>query len=508
MQLGAIVYNLRRYLRVLYMLLMKKVHFIVTTVLVLINVQAIAQNRISVTGKVSNIDGALLPNAVISLSKQNTIATTNRFGEFDLGKIFTNDSVLVNIPGYQSTTAPVSSEINFTLYPTSDIRKRINNSRQGEIVFIPSGIHYLYPDFRSDSTIGVHIRNKRDLTIRGEIGSEIRMRWLNADIIRISGSQNIYLENLIIGHHNPNKEISERTTILVEESNNIVINNTKIDGSGKVGISALESKDIVIDNSSISNNRDFAFVFSECIDISIKKTLIKDNGDIMSNDEHNVEMIENTLKVGGYFVPEFVFVHGGAIEILDESIIPPPEPQLLKAGDLFVGKTEVTFDQYDGFCEATGRLKPDDSEWGRGDSPVINITIEDAKAYCEWLSTLLNKKIRLPNSKEWEYAARGGKKGGDDNQYSGSNIIGQVAWCKFNSDSRTHKVAQKKPNELNIFDMSGNVYEYCSDRMDSLLVLKGGSWANGGVGCRLADHVVSEVGFWDDNIGFRCFQER
>jgi len=55
---------------------------------------------------------------------------------------------------------------------------------------------------------------------------------------------------------------------------------------------------------------------------------------------------------------------------------------------------------------------------------------------------------------------------------------------------------------------SGNVYEFCSDRIDSLLVLKGGSWINDGVGCRVADHVVSEVDFWDDNIGFRCFQDK
>jgi len=173
MQLGAIIYNLIGYLRGLYMLLMKKVHFIVTIALILINVPVIAQNRISVTGKVSNIDGKLLADAVLSLSKQNKIATSNRFGEFDLGKIFTNDTVIVNIPGYQSINVPVSSEINFTLYPTSEIRERINNARQGEIVSIPSGIHYLYPDFRSDSTIGVHITNKRDLTIRGETGSEI-----------------------------------------------------------------------------------------------------------------------------------------------------------------------------------------------------------------------------------------------------------------------------------------------------------------------------------------------
>ena len=77
---------------------------------------------------------------------------------------------------------------------------------------------------------------------------------------------------------------------------NIVINNTNIDGSGKVGINARESNGIVIDNSSIINNRDFAFLFSECSSISIKETLIEDNGEIMSNEERNVEMIENTLK--------------------------------------------------------------------------------------------------------------------------------------------------------------------------------------------------------------------
>ena len=52
--------------------------------------------------------------------------------------------------------------------------------------------------------------------------------------------------------------------------------------------------------------------------------------------------------------------------------------------------------------------------------------------------------------------------------------------------------------------MSGNVYEFCGGIEDSMIVLKGGSWVNSGVGCRLSDHVVSKVDFWDDNIGFRC----
>ncbi|SVA37534.1 uncharacterized protein METZ01_LOCUS90388 [marine metagenome] len=492
----------------LLMSLVKKVHLIISIVIIMASAPVVAKNKILVTGKVSDVDGMVLANAELSLTRQSKLATSNHFGEFDLGKIFTNDTVLVNIPGYQPSSALVASEIYFTLYPESEIREKIYNAREGEIVTITAGKHYLFPKFNSDSTLGLHIRNKRNLTIRGEPGAEIRLRWLSADLLRISGSQNIILENIIFGNHNPDSQPFSTNTIIIEESDNIIIKNCTIDGSGKVGISGIDSRSIHIDNCHVHDNRDFAFSFDKCNGVSIKESLIADNGEIMLNNETNVEMIENTLKVKGYFVPEFVFVEGGSIEILDESIIPPPPTQYLTSGNLYVGRTEVTFNQYDGFCEATGREKPDDSEWGRGDYPVFNITIEDAKAYCSWLSGLVQKNIRLPSSKEWEYAARGGKKGGDDKQFSGSNTIEYVAWCKYNSDKKPHEVGQKKPNELNIYDMSGNVYEFCSDRIDSLLVLKGGSWANGGVGCRLVDHVVSEVEFWDDNIGFRCFQDK
>ena len=74
---------------------------------------------------------------------------------------------------------------------------------------------------------------------------------------------------------------------------------------------------------------------------------------------------------------------------------------------------------------------------------------------------LLSKTIRLPNVEEWEYAARGGVNGGDDKFYSGSNILEDVSWCKFNSNERTQPVGLKKSNELGIYDMSGNVYEFC-----------------------------------------------
>ena len=96
--------------------------------------------------------------------------------------------------------------------------------------------------------------------------------------------------------------------------------------------------------------------------------------------------------------------------------------------------------------------------------------------------------------------------GGDDKFYSGGNNIEDVSWCKFNSNDRSQPVGLKIANELGIYDMSGNVYEFCSGVQDSMIILKGGSWANSGVGCRLSDHVVSKVDFWDDNIGFRCIE--
>lgn len=71
-----------------------------------------------------------------------------------------------------------------------------------------------------------------------------------------------------------------------------------------------------------------------------------------------------------------------------------------------IGITEVTFTQYDSFCEDTGREKPDDSDWGRGQRPVINVSWQDAVAYTQWLSRRTGQIYRLPTDAEWEYAAQ------------------------------------------------------------------------------------------------------
>ena len=223
---------------------------------------------------------------------------------------------------------------------------------------------------------------------------------------------------------------------------------------------------------------------------------------------------DTVTTVGGM---DFIFVEGGTFQMGRVN------RHSVTVSDYSISKTEVTFEQYDAFCDATGRDKPFSESWGRGDRPVINVSWHDAVAYCEWMTIQTGKTYRLPTEAEWEYAARGGNKS-KGYTYSGSNNLDAVAWYANNSNRKTQTVAQKKPNELGLYDMSGNVWEWCSDwysdsyyrsspkndpqgpNSGSRRVLRGGGWyfkCGSGSRCRVAYRRRYSPVNRNDSLGFR-----
>lgn len=157
----------------------------------------------------------------------------------------------------------------------------------------------------------------------------------------------------------------------------------------------------------------------------------------------------------------------------------------------YFGAFEVTYNEYKRFIEATGYItdseKPDsinlksglppralkNGTWNKNrdgslipltDSlkPVGNISWNDAVAYLKWLSKMTGKDFRLPTEAEWEFAAKGGIKS-KGYKFAGGNNLNEVAWYRQNSDLMVHRGGLKLPNELGIYDMAGNVREWCSD---------------------------------------------
>lgn len=197
-------------------------------------------------------------------------------------------------------------------------------------------------------------------------------------------------------------------------------------------------------------------------------------------------------------------------------------------GNYYISNHELTFKEYDAFCAATRRELPNDRGWGREERPVIYVSWYDAVEYCNWRSEkehlskcytingenvtcdFTKKGYRLPTEAEWEYAARSG---GGSQRYAGtddlSSLLLYANFCdvtctsneKYNDGYEyTAPVKQYKPNAKGLYDMSGNVWEWCWDwygaysskdiygaSSGSYRVNRGGSWSNNSYDCASAD---------------------
>ncbi|MBK8454906.1 MAG: SUMF1/EgtB/PvdO family nonheme iron enzyme [Thiofilum sp.] len=198
-----------------------------------------------------------------------------------------------------------------------------------------------------------------------------------------------------------------------------------------------------------------------------------------------------------------------------------------------LSSTEITFFQWDA-CVAEGGCNgytPADHGWGRGSHPVINVSWLDTKDYLRWLSSKTGKRYRLPTEIEWEYAARAGEweknayswgsepPACDSNAKNGARFDGaQGKSCSIEGkESGTAKVASYKPNAYGLYDMHGNVWEWCADpyieygkQVNTLVnpeqtayVLRGGSWVRGAEMLRSAYRYTAWASERSDGVGFR-----
>lgn len=252
------------------------------------------------------------------------------------------------------------------------------------------------------------------------------------------------------------------------------------------------------------------------------------------------------------FVEEMVFIPGGTFQMgcdeeRDGECAPNEKPlHSVTISEFYMSRYEVTVGQFAQFVQETRFLTDAEqkgggyiwngSEWTKKEGvnwrddpfgvprplqdynhPVVHVSWDDCMAFTRWLSAKTGRRYRLPTEAEWEYAARAG----ENYRYAGSNDADEVLWSDENSNGSTQPVGQKAPNAFGLYDMSGSVWEWCSDwaaddyyaqsppnnpqgpEEGANRIMRGGSWRYGARLCRVANRYNGTPTYRNGNRGFR-----
>jgi formylglycine-generating enzyme required for sulfatase activity len=214
------------------------------------------------------------------------------------------------------------------------------------------------------------------------------------------------------------------------------------------------------------------------------------------------------------FEPAMIFVEGGTFQMGSNSGEEDEKPEhSVTLSSFNIGKYEVTQAQWN---SVMGNNPSHFS--GCDDCPVETVSWNDVQDFIRKLNAQTGRNYRLPTEAEWEYAAKGGKKS-KGFTYSGSNDLNSVAWNSDNSGDKTHVVGSKQANELGVYDMTGNVWEWCFDWYGTYStyreidptgassgenrVLRGGCWFSNASFCRISNRIRDDEDGRYYNCGFR-----
>jgi formylglycine-generating enzyme len=387
-----------------------------------------------------------------------------------------NDSILISIGDQMQPYGPDQTKI-FTLVPDTSYQLKVITKNQQEYIYtgnlpkMQNGIQY----------VQINLNNQE-------------VEWLNYET-EIDQKVRIKLEEILADQNLEKKQLEE-----VEKAK-----------------AAKDAEKIKLENERLE-----------------KEKLEKERLEIerLENEKREKERLKNETINKAIHSIEVVLIPGGKFKM---GINKDPEERedtkpvhKVTLNNFYMGKTEITFAQYDAFCLDTNQPKPNDCAGGRGDLPVINISWEDAKEFCKWLSSKTGKSYRLPTEAEWEYACRAGSETlfstGDclDENYANYNGWFNFKKCgKGTNNGKTVAAGIKYPNKLGISDLHGNVAEYCSDwygenyysespkenpqgpSTGTYRVIRGGSFLSAEISCNSYSRLYVSPYYFLCCIGFR-----